>query len=92
LHEHGRVYHFVNAQFDSVPRQEFRNYRARASRNNENVAFGEEVLGIEFENVFTVPTSQRAVTAFYVDAPPPGELDTLEKQFRDAVKITVDQA
>ncbi|TVT61270.1 L-lysine 6-monooxygenase [Amycolatopsis rhizosphaerae] len=63
LHKQGRIYHFVNAQFDSVPRQEFRNYLEWASRINENVTFGEEVLGVEFQDVFTVHTSDRVVTA-----------------------------
>nr|BFE74324.1 hypothetical protein GCM10020092_076250 [Actinoplanes digitatis] len=31
LHEQGRLYHFINAQFDAVPRQEFRNYMQWAS-------------------------------------------------------------
>lgn len=66
LHEQGRIYHFVNARFDSVPRQEFRNYFEWASQINENVTFGEEVLGVEFDDfddVFTVHTSNRVVTA-----------------------------
>jgi lysine N6-hydroxylase len=63
LHEQGRIYHFVNARFDAVPRQEFRNYMAWASRKNENIAFGEEVLGVEFDEHFTVHTNRRVVTA-----------------------------
>ena len=43
LHAQGRIYHFINAQFDAVPRQEFRNYLEWASQTNENVVFGEEV-------------------------------------------------
>src|SRR6266567_902234 len=31
LHAQGRIYHFINAQFDAVPRQEFRNYMKWAS-------------------------------------------------------------
>ncbi|HEX9032546.1 MAG TPA: SidA/IucD/PvdA family monooxygenase, partial [Streptosporangiaceae bacterium] len=34
LYELGRIYHFLNARFDAVPRQEFRNYMAWASRKN----------------------------------------------------------
>ena len=63
LHEQGKIYHFLNAQFDAVPRQEYRNYLAWASQRNENVAFGEEVLAIEFDQLFTVHTSGRVVTA-----------------------------
>ena len=37
LHEQGRIYHYLNAQFDAVPRQEFRNYMEWASRKNENI-------------------------------------------------------
>lgn len=61
LHQQGRIYHFVNAQFDAVPRQEFRNYLEWASRLNENIAFGEEVLGVDFDGFFTVRTSKRTV-------------------------------
>ncbi|MCA1709886.1 MAG: lysine N(6)-hydroxylase/L-ornithine N(5)-oxygenase family protein, partial [Actinobacteria bacterium] len=49
LHEQGKIYHFVNAQFDAVPRQEFRKYLEWASRMNENIAFGEEVIAVEFD-------------------------------------------
>lgn len=63
LHSQGRIYHFINAQFDAVPRQEFRNYMLWASRRNRNVVFGEEVFSVEFDGIFTVRTSQRTVTA-----------------------------
>ncbi len=64
LHDHGRLYHFLNAQFDAVPRVEFRNYLAWASRCNENIVFGETVCEISFDNnVFTVRTDRRTVTA-----------------------------
>ncbi|MFI8993954.1 lysine N(6)-hydroxylase/L-ornithine N(5)-oxygenase family protein [Streptomyces sp. NPDC053542] len=63
LHDQGRVYHFLNAQFDDVPRLEFRNYLAWASRRNENVVFGETVQEVDFDGVFTVRTDRRAVTA-----------------------------
>lgn len=63
LHEHGRIYHFLNAQFAAVPRMEFRNYLEWASRRNPNVVFGEEVRSVEFDRRFTVRTSRRTVTA-----------------------------
>ncbi len=63
LHEQGKIYHFINAQFDAVPRQEFRNYLEWASRKNENITFGEEVLSVEFERDFIVHTSRRTLTA-----------------------------
>src|SRR5262249_1534476 len=63
LHDQGKIYHFVNAQFDAVPRQEFRNYLAWASRRNDNVVFGQNVLGVEFDESFRVHTDKRVVTA-----------------------------
>jgi lysine N6-hydroxylase len=63
LHDQRRIYHFLNAQFDAVPRQEFRNYMDWASRKNENISFLEEVLEVEFEKVFTIRTNRRTVTA-----------------------------
>ncbi|MFD0353595.1 lysine N(6)-hydroxylase/L-ornithine N(5)-oxygenase family protein [Streptomyces sp. NPDC127110] len=84
LHAKGRVYHFLNAQFDDVPRLEFRNYLAWASRRNENVVFGEGVREVDFDDgrgVFTVRTERRTLTADNVVAgvgsrpwvPPQGE-------------------
>src|SRR4051812_4598495 len=63
LKEKGRIYHFINAQFSAVPRQEFRNYLEWASRRNQNVVFGEEVVSVEFDGVFVVRTNRRTVTA-----------------------------
>jgi lysine N6-hydroxylase len=63
LHETGRVYHYLNAQFDAVPRQEFRNYMEWACRKNENIAFGQEVLSVEFSGVFQVRLPSVIVTA-----------------------------
>jgi lysine N6-hydroxylase len=63
LHAKGRIYHFINAQFHAVPRQEFRNYLEWASRRNENVVFGEEALSVSFDRRFVVRTSRRTVTA-----------------------------
>jgi len=63
LHELGRIYHFLNAQFDAVPRMEFRNYMEWASRKNENIVFGQEVLSVEYADGFQVRTSTDTVTA-----------------------------
>ncbi|EKX66300.1 L-lysine 6-monooxygenase [Streptomyces ipomoeae] len=63
LHDNGRLYHFLNAQFDAVPRVEFRNYLAWACRGNKNIVFGEAVREVSFDNVFTVRTDRRTVTA-----------------------------
>ena len=63
LHEFGRIYHFLNAQFSAVPRQEFRDYLEWASRKNENVVFGQEVHTVEFDGVFRVQTDTQMVTA-----------------------------
>jgi len=41
LHDQGKIYHFINAQFEAVPRQEFRNYLRWASLKNPNVNFDE---------------------------------------------------
>jgi lysine N6-hydroxylase len=63
LHDQGRVYHFLNARFDDVPRLEFRNYLAWASRRNENIVFGETVREVGFDGVFTIRTDRRHLTA-----------------------------
>jgi lysine N6-hydroxylase len=63
LHESGRLYHYINAQFDAVPRQEFRNYMEWACRKNENIAFGQEAVSVEYSDVFRIQLSTAAVTA-----------------------------
>ncbi|WP_326851779.1 lysine N(6)-hydroxylase/L-ornithine N(5)-oxygenase family protein [Actinocrinis sp.] len=64
LHEQGRMYHFLNAQFSSVPRTEFRNYLAWAAESNENVVFSESVERVDFDGeAFRVTTDRRQVTA-----------------------------
>ncbi len=63
LHAEGRIYHFINAQFDAVPRQEFRNYMEWASARNPNVVWGEEVLSIDFDDTFVVQTNGQTITA-----------------------------
>ena len=63
LHEKGRIYHFLNAQFDEIPRREFRNYMAWAAEKNENITFGERLLDVKFDKVFHVRTDKRELTA-----------------------------
>jgi lysine N6-hydroxylase len=63
LYEAGRIYHFLNAQFDAVPRQEFRNYMEWASRKNENVVFGQRVHQVEHQDKFLVRATGMTVTA-----------------------------
>jgi lysine N6-hydroxylase len=63
LHEVGRIYHFLNAQFDAVPRQEFRNYMEWASRRNENIVFGQQVLSVAYDDAFHVHAGGRTVIA-----------------------------
>src|ERR1700678_1438675 len=63
LHESGRLYHYLNAQFDAVPRQEFRNYMYWACRKNENITFGQEVLEVEYTDVFHIHLRTATVTA-----------------------------
>jgi lysine N6-hydroxylase len=66
LHEQGRLYHFLNAQFESVPRHDFRNYLEWACRRNKNIVLGEEVRSVEFDGVFVVRTTNETVTADHV--------------------------
>lgn len=63
LHENGKLYHFLNARFEHVPRVEFRNYLKWVSDSNESVNFGEKVLRVDFDTNFIVETTKRRVTA-----------------------------
>lgn len=63
LHDQGKIYHFINAQFDAVPRQEFRNYLEWASERNDNITFGEQVTAIDFDRTFVIRTDRRTLTA-----------------------------
>ena len=63
LTELGRIYHFLNAQFDAVPREEFRNYMEWACRKNDNIVFGHEVLSVDYTNAFHITTDSMTVTA-----------------------------
>ena len=66
LHDQGRIYHYLNARFESVPRLEFRNYLSWAATRNPNVVFGEEVLAIDYDTVFRIHTNRRELTADHV--------------------------
>ncbi len=61
LHSRGRIYHFLNAQFDAVSRKEFAQYMHWASEENENVNFDEEVISVDFDRDFVVKTKRRIV-------------------------------
>ncbi|WP_410579410.1 lysine N(6)-hydroxylase/L-ornithine N(5)-oxygenase family protein [Amycolatopsis sp. lyj-108] len=63
LHDQGRIYHFANAQFDAIPRQEYRNYLEWASKRNKNLLFGERVRSVEFDGLFRIRTDHRTFTA-----------------------------
>lgn len=63
LHSNGRIYHYINAQFDTMPRREFRNYLKWASDLNKNIAYGERVLEVDFDDTFVVRTDRRSVRA-----------------------------
>lgn len=63
LHATGRIYHFLNAQFESVPRQEFRHYLKWVSDSNENIHFDETVTRVQFDGHFIIETEKRRVTA-----------------------------
>lgn len=63
LHAQGRIYQFLNAQFDRVSRREFSDYMKWAGQSNPNIVFGEEVLSVDVDDCFVIETSKRRVTA-----------------------------
>lgn len=63
LHSQGRIYHFLNAQFDAVHRLEFRKYLEWVANQHKNVVFGEKVIEIGFNGHFVVRTDKRTITA-----------------------------
>ncbi|TIO14339.1 MAG: lysine N6-hydroxylase [Mesorhizobium sp.] len=56
LHENGRLYHFLNAQFEAVLRTEFEQYLNWAFHRNPLVRGGEAVREIRFDGEFRVHT------------------------------------
>lgn len=89
LHSLGRIHHFLNARFDAVPRQEFRNYLEWASSKNPNIVFGQDVHSVEFDGVFRVRTNDRLITADHLSVgvgsqpwiPPQARADLPGRQF-----------
>jgi lysine N6-hydroxylase len=89
LHSLGRIHHFLNAQFDAVPRQEFRNYLEWAAAKNPNIIFGQEVESVEFDTVFHIRTASRTITADHLSVavgsqpwvPPQARADLGDAQF-----------
>ena len=58
LHENARLYHFLNAQFQSVSRREFSEYLGWVSERLPNTGFGETVEDIRFDGLFRVTTDR----------------------------------
>ncbi|BAB52290.1 lysine; N6-hydroxylase [Mesorhizobium japonicum MAFF 303099] len=63
LHENGRLYHFLNAQFDAVLRAEFEQYLNWAFRRNPLVRGGETVREIRYDGEFRVRTDDAVLSA-----------------------------
>lgn len=63
LHENGRLYHFLNAQFESVSRREFSEYFSWAANKNPQIIFGEEVEQVLYDGIFVVKTNKRILKA-----------------------------
>ena len=62
LHQHRRLYQFLNARFAQISRLEFADYLKWAAHGNENICFGECVQRVEFDGChFVVETSRRRV-------------------------------
>lgn len=58
LHESGRLYHYLNTQFDTVPRQDFRNYLERACSKSEDAIWANyfPLEGSLFTNDYCTPS------------------------------------
>lgn len=63
LHENGRLYHFLNAQFDAVLRAEFEQYLHWAFHRNPLVRGGETVREIRYDGEFRVRTDNAVLCA-----------------------------
>ncbi|MFF1720372.1 lysine N(6)-hydroxylase/L-ornithine N(5)-oxygenase family protein [Streptomyces sviceus] len=50
----GRIYAFLNAQFDAIPRLEYDRYLAWASGELKNIRYGVDVTGIRFTDRFVL--------------------------------------
>ncbi|WP_284283372.1 lysine N(6)-hydroxylase/L-ornithine N(5)-oxygenase family protein [Mesorhizobium amorphae] len=63
LYENGRLYHFLNAQFEAVFRAEFEQYLNWAFHRNPLVRGGETVHEIRFDGEFRVRTEKAVLGA-----------------------------
>ena len=63
LHEVGRIYHFINAQFNAVPRQEFRNYMEWASWQERERRLRPGCRSPSNSTIDVLRTRQQTVTA-----------------------------
>mmetsp|Transcript_18551 Transcript_18551/g.30562 ORF Transcript_18551/g.30562 Transcript_18551/m.30562 type:complete len:444 (+) Transcript_18551:115-1446(+) len=63
LKEHGRLYHFVNARFETVMRREFEDYLAWAFRKNTLVRPGHGVTSVKFDGDLIVGTEHDAFSS-----------------------------
>lgn len=61
LHQTGRLYHFLNAQFDAVSRREFADYLTWVSDQLWFVVHGETVHDISFDGDFAVTSDRRVL-------------------------------
>jgi lysine N6-hydroxylase len=61
LHAHGRIYHFLNARFEAVTREEFSLYLRWAADKNPNVNFDEDVIEVAFKDDFVIKTNRRVI-------------------------------
>lgn len=62
LHQHGRLFQYLNSDFNQISRLEFADYLKWAATSNKNICFGERVENVDFDgNYFVVDTSKRRV-------------------------------
>ncbi|MBV6696716.1 lysine N(6)-hydroxylase/L-ornithine N(5)-oxygenase family protein [Kitasatospora aureofaciens] len=57
----GRIYAFLNAQFDAIPRLEYDRYLAWASGELGTIRYGVDVTGVRFDEVFVLLADDRPV-------------------------------
>ncbi|SIT19434.1 lysine N6-hydroxylase [Thalassolituus maritimus] len=61
LHTNGKLYHFLNAQFQSVSRKEYADYFKWVSQRLDNILMSECVLSVNFDEDFIVETDKRTL-------------------------------
>lgn len=59
LHTSQKLYHFLNAKFDSVSRQEYADYLAWVSKKLNNILMNESVLSVDYDGDFVIETDRR---------------------------------